>query len=496
MKTALLIYPHQLFKVEHLPDVDTVVMVEDPLFFGRDHQFPLNIHKQKIILHRASMRRYIEEVLWPNDFDVQHIELDVFMESGDVLDALNKFEHVYVFDPVDDVLTKRLLQARRDREGTISLEFLDNPNFYLKDGEVREYLQKTTKHVFSDFYQWQRERFNILIDENYKPEGGKWSFDAENRQKLPQGEQLPSFQAYGDNKHVTEAIEYVNNHFPDNPGSTDFIYPTNHQEAESWLADFVKHRIDHFGTYQDAMDKDVVWAYHSVLSSSLNIGLLHAQQVVDAVLARHDKKAIDIASLEGFIRQVLGWREYVRGQYLVNGSKMRTSNEFGHRRQLTEAWYSGSLGIPPYDNMVQRLHGHGYAHHIERLMVAGNLMMLCEIRPEDVYAWFNELFIDAYDWVMVPNVYAMSQFTSDGDMTTKPNISSSNYIMNMSSYEKGEWNDIWDGLYWRFIEKHQAAFSKNPRMKMMVTQLEALNPDRKRIIGYHAEDFLKQFTKL
>jgi deoxyribodipyrimidine photolyase-related protein len=174
---------------------------------------------------------------------------------------------------------------------------------------------------------------------------------------------------------------------------------------------------------------------------------------------------------------------------------MRTKNMLKNTRQLTDAWYDGTLGIPPFDDMVLKVQKHGYAHHIERLMIAGNLMLLSDIHPNDVYRWFSELFVDAYDWVMVPNVYGMSQFVDSGSIVTKPYVSSSNYILNMSHYEHGEWSDIWDGLYWRFIEKHREPFAKNPRMRMMAAQLDKLDPDRKRIISYRAEDFLKKYTR-
>ncbi len=496
MKSALILYPHQLYKIETFPEVQTVIMVEEPLYFGVDNEYPLRFHKQKLILHRASMRRYVEEILWPAGYDVDYIDLDVFMKSGDVLARTGKYDKLYFFDPVDDVLTKRLLASRRERSGEdiAPIEFLPSPNFYLNEHDVRQYFGEKHKHLFASFYQWQRERFNILIGSDYKPVGGKWSFDAHNRERLPKDHELPSFAVFGGNEFVKEAIKYVNEHFPNNPGSTDFIWPTSHAEAESWLHDFVTHRLDLFGPYEDAIDRDAAWVYHSALSSSLNSGLLTPEQVVDAALERHAKKPVSLPSLEGFIRQVLGWREYMRGLYVTKHVPMRTSNALGHQRKMTPEWYTGELGLPPYDDVMKKVNQHAYAHHIERLMIAGNLMMLCEIHPNEVYKWFSEMFIDAYDWVMVPNVYGMSQFADGGTIVTKPYISSSNYILKMSRYKKGDWSDVWDGLYWRFIENNKAMLSKNPRMSMMVSQLERLDPDRKRIIGYRADDFLHKFT--
>lgn len=496
MKTALILYPHQLYPKNVLPQVDTVVMVEEPLYFGVDAQFPMKLHKQKLILHRASMRRYVDEVLFPAGLDVDYVQLDVFMTSGDVLDRVRKFEKVYIFDPVDDVLSKRLLAARRERAEGPSIEFLQSPNFYLKDQEVRQYFGDNHDQLFSDFYQWQRERFNVLIDENYKPVGGQWSFEEDGHKKLPKDHQLPSFGVFGSNSYVTDAVAYVNEHFPNNPGSTDFIWPTNHKEAAAWLADFMENRLDLFGMYQDSIDGKAAWLYHSALSSSLNIGLLSPQQVVEAAINRDKTSAVGLPSLEGFVRQILGWREFVRGGYVVQGSKMRSSNIFKHQRKLTAAWYNGTLGIPPFDDVAKKASDHAYAHHVERLMIVGNLMLISEIHPDEVNKWFGELFIDAYDWVVTPNVYGLSQFADGGSIATKPYISASNYIVRLSNYERGYWSDVWDGLYWRFIDKNSALIKNNPRLRPMIQRLERLDADHRRIINYRAEDFLNKFTVL
>jgi deoxyribodipyrimidine photolyase-related protein len=495
MKTVLILYPHQLFPIQQLPTVDRIYLVEDPLFFGVDSQYPIQLHKQKLILHRASMRRYVAEVLWPANQEVEYVELDPLFTTGDILSRLGDAETVYIFDPVDDVLTKRLLTARRENTPSLHIEFLDSPNFYLSEPELKSHLSGSHKMNMASFYQWQRERFNILIDDDYKPVGGKWSFDTENRQKLPKDHILPSFEVFGDHEEVQKAKNWANDHFANNPGSDDFIWPTSHGEAQQWLDDFMQHRIDDFGTYQDAIDATAPWIHHSILSSSLNIGLLEPQQIIQAALRRHAKKPVPLASLEGFIRQIIGWREYVRGAYITKGTLLRKSNGLKNERKLTDDWYSGNLGIPPFDDVAKKLQQHAYAHHIERLMIVGNLMLLCEVHPDEVYKYLSTFCIDAYDWVMVPNVYVMSQFTAENEITTKPYISSSNYIMKMSNYQKGEWSDTWDGLFWRFIEKNKTLIEKNPRMRMMITQLDKIDHDRRRIISYRAEDFLNQYTR-
>ncbi len=195
-------------------------------------------------------------------------------------------------------------------------------------------------------------------------------------------------------------------------------------------------------------------------------------EVIQAALEHADE--VPINSREGFIRQVIGWREYMRGVYLHLGRRQRTSNYWNHQRPVPAAFYDGTTGIEPVDTVIHRVLKYAYCHHIERLMVLGNFMLLCEICPNAIYRWFMELFIDAYDWVMVPNVYGMSQFADGGLITTKPYISGSAYILKMSGFQRGPWCEIWDALYWRFIDKHRSFFKSNPRMSVMVAQCERM----------------------
>lgn len=492
MKSALILYPHQLFTPQALPNVDTVFLVEEPLLFGVDPEHRRRLHKQKLILMRASMRRYAQEVLWPAGYKVEYIELDVFMQTQDLLNKARKFERTYMFDPSNETITLRLLQARREMgEHAPALEFLPSPNFYLKEQEIRQYFSDRHTHPFAEFYQWQRERFNILI-ENYKPVGGEWMLQPKPAKK---GDQLPSFGVFGSNEWVQDATKYVTKHFPENPGSTDFIWPTSHEEAAQWLADFVAHRLDGYGPHADSFDSQAPWMYHSVLSSSLNIGLLTPQQVVEAALHRHAQRPVPLESLELFVRQVLGHREFIRGISLVGGSTIRQANPLKSTRRLTHAWYNGTTGIPAFDNVVARALAKGYVSHDERLLVAGTLMTVCEIAPADIHQWFSELFVDAHDWALTPHVYALSQFADTTTLQGGPYICTSKTIMDKSDYKTGEWTNVWDGLYWRFIEKHKTVLKKSPKMRTVLQKLEKLDPDQKRIISYRADDFLNQFTQ-
>jgi deoxyribodipyrimidine photolyase-related protein len=203
------------------------------------------------------------------------------------------------------------------------------------------------------------------------------------------------------------------------------------------------------------------------------------------------KNEIPLNSVEGFIRQIIGWREFIRAVYELKGIEQRTKNYWNFKRKIPVSFWKGETGIEPLDITIKKVIDTGYCHHIERLMVIGNFMVLCEFDPDEVYRWFMELFIDAYDWVMVPNVYGMSQFADGGLMSTKPYISGSNYLMKMSNYKKGDWQLIWDGLFWRFMDKHRDFFLSNPRLGMLIRTFDKMEPKKKLGLLNSAENYLK-----
>jgi deoxyribodipyrimidine photolyase-related protein len=464
MTTAALIYPHQLI-ADHpaVPGADAVFLVEDPLFF---RQYPF--HKQKLILHRATMRRYAEKL--PRARLIEARELD---STGDIAALLKKkFTHVQVVDPCDDWLLQRLTSACD--KARLTLTILPDPHFLTSRRVIDDFVAGKQKLFFTDFYIQQRKRLGILVDHG-KPRGNKWSSDPENRKKLPRGLVPPALKLPRQNKYVSATRESVVNDFGNHLGeATVFAYPTSHTEARAWLDDFLNHRLADFGQYEDAISARETVLFHSVLTPVLNIGLLSPQEIIEAALEHEDR--VPLNSLEGFLRQVIGWREFVRLVYLTRGRQQRTTNFWNFTHAMPAAFYDGTAGIEPVDQVIRRVLQTGYCHHIERLMVLGSFFLLCEIHPDAVYQWFMELFIDAYDWVMVPNVYGMSQYADGGGMTTKPYICGSSYILKMSDYKKGPWCPIWDALYWRFIDRQSAFFAHNPRMSVMVKMKEKLGP--------------------
>ncbi|MEJ5275488.1 MAG: cryptochrome/photolyase family protein [Thermogemmata sp.] len=483
MRTAALIYPHQLFHPHPaVRGADVIFLVEEPLLLSQ-----YNFHKQKLIFHRASMQRYWKEQVPP----ARYVPVGELTDTGAIVLQIQAAgcDAVRVVDPCDDWLLSRLQAACAARG--VRLTVLPDPHFLTPQAEIEAFAQGRKTFFFTEFYIRQRKRLGILLTAEGQPKGGKWSFDPENRQRLPAGLQPPAPIFPPEDKYVWEAREYVRRHFPNAPGAdTPFLYPTSAVQARDWLAEFLERRFVHFGAYEDAISARYGVLFHSVLTPVLNVGLLSPGEVVEAAL-RYEGR-VPLNSLEGFLRQVIGWREFVRLVYLARGRFQRTRNFWRHTRPVPKSFYEARTGILPLDTILHRVLQTAYCHHIERLMVLGNFLLLCEVAPDAVYQWFMEMFIDAYDWVMVPNVYGMSQYADGGLMTTKPYISGSSYIRRMSDFPHGEWCAIWDALYWRFIDRHSQFFAGNPRMAVMVRLKERLG--FRRLLDHYrrAEAFLER----
>lgn len=490
---AAIIYPHQLF--EQHPAVSgaaEIFLVEDPLLFTH-----YRFHRSKLMLHRASMEIFADR-LRRDGHKVRLIETHLLPAGRGLGEILRQHGVTCArcVDPCDDWMLQRL-QTSLQAVG-ITLELLSDPHFLTPPTAFDRLNASGKKWFFTDFYIDQRKRLDVLLEDGGRPVGGKWSFDPENRKKLPRDIRIPaawqpaSAGTAAEQTAVRSAAAWAAREYPAAPGDArDFNFPVSRAQALNALQQFLDQRLADFGLYEDAMHTDHLVLFHSVLTPPLNIGLLSPQEIVTAALARRDH--VPLNSLEGFIRQVIGWREYIRGVYLHYGRRQRCRNFWGYHQRLPAAFYDGTTGIEPVDLVIRRVLRHSWCHHIERLMILGNFMLLCELHPDDVYRWFMELFIDAYDWVMVPNVYGMSQYADGGLITTKPYISGSAYVLKMSNFQRGPWCEIWDALYWRFVDRHRDFFAANPRMSMMARQCERLGP---KLTQHHrtAEKFLQKLT--
>ena len=413
-----LILPHQLFNKKYLDKDNEFHIYEHPQYFKK-----YKFNKKKLILHRASMRQYYD-YLKDNDFKVRYYD---FKEKP-------KLSKYILFDPVDKLKL------------TGDYEIIDTPNFFLTKELIEKYRDKTDKYLFTNFYMWSKKELDLYPTLKSK--------DKMNRQKFNDNIKIPNLPSNNsDNEYIKSAITYVNKHFKNNYGNTDnFIYPISHSTAKKWLKNFISKRFKYFGPYQDYVKKDEDFMFHSVLSSSINIGLLNPLEIIDEI--KKVKSRIPINSFEGYLRQLF-WREYQRYTYIyVNFNK----NYFGNRKKLTKDWYEGTLDIEPVDDLIKSGFDTGYMHHIGRLMFVGNFMNLSGISPKEGFKWFMEFSVDSYEWVMCQNVLDMVFFVTGGQTMRKPYATSSNYVVKMSDYKKSKdevWTEKWDELYRDFMKDNK-----------------------------------------
>ena len=463
------IYPNQLFYPHPAISKNRIIfLIEDPLFF-KDKKFFFNFNKKKILLHYLSMSYYAKKITGAG-YDIKRISHNLLLNDNYTSSLIvdNEITEIHVAEIIDFELNKRV-QYASNHTGAKIIRY-DNPNFLLNSTDVKNEFADKKFYFMANFYKKQRKRYNILMDSNTQPLGGKWSFDEQNRKKLPKNISLPVDPLIRfDTDLFTESVNNVETYFSDNLGDLEgFNFACSHEQAAESFENFLDKKLELFGPYEDAIPKINSTLFHSVLTPFLNIGLINPKKVLDLVIEKSQEKLIPLNSLEGFIRQIIGWREFIRGIYQESGVKQRTNNFWGFNKKIPLSYYKGETGLDPVDFVIKKSTNSAYAHHIERLMIMGNIFVLLRICPDEVYKWFMELYIDAYDWVMVPNVYGMSQFADGGLMSTKPYISGSNYILKMSDYKKGDWSNVWDALYWEFINDKRSFFLRNPRMAMMV----------------------------
>ena len=421
-------------------NVKQVFIIEDPLFFG-DKERIEKYSKLKLVLHRASMK-YYQDHLKENNFQVKYIEFNKVKKYS----FLKKYQEIHHFELADHLLKERLEKSLKKSQELI---VYDSPLFLLTLDDLAEYLKhksKTKTFFHKHFYDWQLKKLDI-------PYISK-SYDSENRNAVPKNMDMPKVPKNDNNSdYVKEAKRYVNKNFSENYGDVEnFVFPITHKTSKKWIKKFLKERLKNFGTYQDAILEKKSFMFHSLLAPMINIGLIAPRDLINYTIKYYEKhkKEVKINNFEGFIRQVIGWREYERMLYQLDYQNQISSNHFGNTRKLNKKWYYGTTGIKPIDDTIKKAFKTGYLHHIERLMVMLNFMVLSRIHPLEIYKWFMEFSCDSYDWVMVGNVYGMGYFSTN--TMRKPYLSTSNYILKMSDYKKdGHWNEIWDYLFYNFL---------------------------------------------
>lgn len=477
---TVLVLPWQLF--ERHPLVESagsaqVVLFDDPLVMGGDPEFDPGWQRAPLQWRRTAVDTWHQHN--PSAIHIRRDESRVAgVPAAELFDELCAAMHrsrghtVHVVDPVDDWCLRRLEAAAHATESHLVVH--DSPGFFLTREAARELLGSAQHPRMASFYRRQRQRMGILVTAEGEPVGGQWSFDADNRKRLPAtvASSLPPW------PWVDEGA--------------DIAFPVNAADARIWLQRFAIDRLASFGPYEDAMHPGESLVFHAAITPMLNHGLLTPHEVLAAVLeAAASTDNVPLSSLEGFVRQLIGWREYIRAAYQQHGRRLRTGNHWKHMRPLPTGVADASTGIAPIDDVMQRVLKLGWCHHIERLMVLGNYLFLTETHPDAVYSFFMAFFTDALDWVMVPNVHGMSQDAAGGLITTKPYFSGSAYLRKMG-WPRGEWCELWDALYWRWIIRHGDELRKNPRWSMAVRTADRFNDARRAGYVELAEQHIKE----
>jgi deoxyribodipyrimidine photolyase-related protein len=472
MKNLWIVFPNQIFQIYNTSStseflikykITDIVLLEHPIYFGLDEERLINMNKLKLVLHRATFYFY-KEYLKSKHFDPLHIKVKDYTDNS-LKGLLENYKDVYYIDVPDRLLDKRMKQV------SSKIKRVDDviPNYCLQRKDISEFIEsrkdkKRTTH--DDFYRWHRTKWNLLMDKNGKPIGGIYSYDKYNREAPPDkiDAKMPSIDTI-DKSFINRAKKEIELEFPNNLGNTNLYVPVTFETSKKWLIDFIDNRLIHFGAYQDAVIVGEPFMYHSVLSPMMNCGLLDPKDVIEIAIDKYYKTNTSEAlySVEGFVRQILGWREWQRIQYIHNYETLKAGNYYNNNNKLTQAWYEGKLGVAPIDDTIKMAYKYGYLHHILRLMYMSNFMNLCRIHPHEMYEWFMSFAMDSYDWVMIQNVYSMGAGAKMN--MTKPYITTGNYIVKMSNYKPDKkWMDVWNALYYCFLEDNMDKLMAFPRV--------------------------------
>ena len=497
MSALGIIFPDQLSKnnkvYEILKSSDDLLLYE-PIesFYKHNH------HKQKLVFLLASLRNLKKPL--SAKFNIIHEKIKPKKTTfiGTYLKELflkKDYEEIFVTRPADyETLSELMFFAQSHGK---ALHILEDTKFISESDDFKSWSEGKKSLVQEFYYRWLRKKHSILMEDG-KPISGKWNLDKENRAGISKLKETPPERE----KNLIDTITFdlmveVEEVFPRSPGELEnFNWAVTHDDAWRNLQDFLDRYLFNYGTFQDAINKEDPFLYHSLLSPYLNNGLLDPMDCIHECEKRFldPNSDIPLNSAEGFIRQILGWREFIRGIYWENIPEYKDLNFWAHKKKLNSNWYDGTTGIPPLDDAIKETIQYGYTHHINRLMIISNLMNLSRVSPHNIYDWFTEMYVDAHEWVMVPNVYGMGTYADGGIFSTKPYICGSSYMLRMSNYKKGEWCDVVDGLYWKFIEDNINFFKKNPRLALMPKALEKLNKDRKKMIFEKANEFIERNT--
>jgi len=498
--------PHSLALADFDPAQDVIWMAEVP-----EESTHVWSHKTRIALFFAAMRQFAADCRtrgWQVDYStIAGSTAARFTSLSDALTA-----SVRKLKPVRAVWVKpgdyRVEKQLKECFAALALELDERPDqhFLIDLDDFQVWAKGRKEFRLAHFYQHFRKKLGILM-KGSEPVGERWSFDQENRKSF--GRKGPGlFRAplqFLPDAQVKSAIDDVERHFPDHPGKlANFDWPTTSAQAQAALADFIEHRLAQFGDFQDAMWTDQPWLYHARLSAAMNLKLLHPRDVIDAAIAAYASGQAALASVEGFVRQILGWREFVRGLYWLRMPGYLQENALNAQQPLPDFYWSGKTDMNCLRHTLAQTLDYGYAHHIQRLMVTGNFALLLGVAPKAIHEWYLAVYVDAVEWVELPNTLGMSQFADGGVLASKPYCASGKYIDRMSNYcgscrfkpelRVGETACPITTLYWDFLERHADRFAKHPRSALQWRARESIAPSERKQIKAEAEQLRIKFA--
>ncbi len=459
-------------------------------------------HKIKAVYVLSSMRHFALECA-ENGFDVLYHSSNAHFDDG-LIEIMNDYDGtLYYMTPSEWDSRQRLEKVKSERNGSVK----EIPNgFFLADAD--QWIDKIKPGYRMEYFYREMRRNTGYLMNGKEPEGGEWNYDDQNRESLPDGHPVPEIKTFQPDDITTEVMEMVEEYFPDSFGKMkNFGYAVTRKQALQLLRQFIEERLDEFGPYEDALKTGNHKLFHSQLSIYLNNGLLLPGEVCDAVMDAYEKGEARLNSVEGFIRQIIGWREYIRIYYEAMMPEVRKANHFGFREKLPEMFWTGDTAMKCMQQSLQPVIEEAYSHHIQRLMILSNFSNLTETDPRELNRWFLLAYADAYEWVELPNVLGMSTYADGGVLASKPYVSSGNYINKMSDYCKnceysvtkktGEKACPFNYLFWNFVDKQRDTLNKIGRINFMVNMYDnKLSDDDKQEMRELSESFIKKLKRL
>ena len=499
------------------PEQDIVVMIE-----AIEESTHVWSHKARTTVFLSGMRHFAEALKnrgWQVNYRAWDVEGHQTLAEG-LKAAITEFQprRVIGVEPGDMRVLLQIEDAIKSIAAHIPpnsteplntrLEWREDKHFLCSRPQFRKWAGQSSTLRMEFFYRTLRKQYKVLMDGD-QPIGGKWNYDTENRKGFGKAgpQNVPQPLVFEPDQITREVMALVENKLGDHPGDlSKFNWPVTREQALTALNDFIEHRLPFFGVHQDAMWTNLDYGWHALLSSSLNLKLLNPLEVVLAAEQAYRLHGLELASTEGFIRQVLGWREFMRGVYFLDMPSLKSANHYDHQNALPAWYWTGDTHMNCMRQSIGQTLTNGYSHHIQRLMVTGMFGVTAQIKPQQLCDWYLAVYVDAVEWVELPNTAGMALFANGGRFTSKPYIASGAYIKRMSNYCKdckyepdartGPKACPMTTLYWNFLDQHEATFTNNPRTALMIKNLHRMTPEERQQVRAQASDMLVDLNNL